>query len=85
MTTQDAQPAPETQGAATDWTDRAKQEYDEYNEWVAILPIYAGTALAYNVGHPVPKSNVKLHGYDADGLVARRTSKAGRAALGEKE
>jgi len=32
--------------------------------------IYAGSALAYDVGHPVPVSNVVRHGYALNGQVA---------------
>lgn len=38
--------------------------------WYAIKQIRQGTALAYDVGHPVPDSNVQAHGYDRDGSVA---------------
>ncbi|GGM53244.1 hypothetical protein ACFFX1_55000 [Dactylosporangium sucinum] len=37
--------------------------------WYANQKIRQGTALAYDVGHPVPATNVELHGYDRDGLV----------------
>jgi hypothetical protein len=38
--------------------------------WYATQQIRQGTALAYDVGHRVPDSNVETHGYDRDGLVA---------------
>lgn len=44
----------------------------EYGQYVAAAPIYVGNALAYAEGHPVPASNVKLHGYDKNGLVKKK-------------
>jgi hypothetical protein len=41
----------------------------EYQQYVAATDIYAGQALAYREGDPVPKSNVERHGYDKMGLV----------------
>lgn len=41
----------------------------EYSTWVAAQDIYAGAALAYRVGDPVPTSNVVQHSYDKMGLV----------------
>jgi hypothetical protein len=43
----------------------------EYGTWVATEDIFAGAALAYAEGHPVPISNVELHGYDQLGAVRR--------------
>jgi hypothetical protein len=73
--------APDQPAEMPDWQERRKAQVKEYGTWVATQPIYAGNALAYDVGHPVPVSNVERHGYDADGLVAKRTSKEGKAAL----
>jgi len=42
----------------------------EYGTYVATSRIYAGNALAYDVGHPVPISNVVKHGYWLNGQVA---------------
>jgi hypothetical protein len=42
----------------------------EYGTYVATQKIFAGNALAYNVGHPVPISNVVKHGYFLNGQVA---------------
>jgi hypothetical protein len=42
----------------------------EYGTYVAMSRIYAGNALAYDVGHPVPISNVVQHGYWLNGQVA---------------
>jgi hypothetical protein len=38
-------------------------------QYVANQPIRHGWALAYDTGHVVPADNVRLHGYDQDGLV----------------
>ena len=42
----------------------------EYGTYVATSRIYAGSALAYEVGHPVPIDNVRRHGYLLNGQVA---------------
>jgi hypothetical protein len=59
----------------------------EYGEWVAAQDIYAGLALAYVRGHPVPSSNVEAHGYDKTDppMVVKRNTKAGREITGEPE
>lgn len=41
----------------------------EYSEWVAAQDIYAGTALAFREGDPVPSSTVKAQAFDKNGLV----------------
>jgi hypothetical protein len=53
----------------------------EEQEWVATEAIYHGFALAYQPGDPVHAANVALNGYDEQGVVAKRNTKAGRAAL----
>lgn len=63
--------------------DRRNAQIKEYGVYVAVEQIYVGNALAYDVGHPVPASNVELHGYADAGLVAKRTTKEGKAALGQ--
>jgi hypothetical protein len=40
----------------------------EYSKYVATQDIYAGLALAYRKGDPVPTSNVEAQGYDKNGL-----------------
>lgn len=50
-------------------TDRRNEQAKEYGTYVANQQIFVGAALAYDVGHPVPVSNVKAHGYDKNGLV----------------
>jgi hypothetical protein len=56
----------------------------EYSTYVATQDIHVGNALAYRAGDPVPVSNVEKHGYDKQGLVAKTSSKAGKAATGEE-
>lgn len=41
----------------------------EYSKWRATQDIYAGTALAFPKGYPVPTSTVEAQGYDKNGLV----------------
>ena len=63
----------------------AQEQAEEWGEWVAASDIYVGGALAARVGDAIPKSNVERLGYDKDGLVVKRHSKAGRAITGEPE
>lgn len=84
-----AAPPPEAPFVATpteqaEWEERRAAQMKEYGLWVAVQPIDHGTARAYNIGDPVPISNVERHGYDADGLVAKRSSKEGKRALGQE-
>ena len=53
------------------WEQHRSEQLAEYGTYVATHVIYHGNAVAYNVGHPVPVSNVRLYGYDKQGLVAR--------------
>jgi hypothetical protein len=69
--------------------DQELQDYiaaqtKEYSTWVATQDIHVGNALAYRTGDPVPISNVEKHGYDKQGVVAKTSSKAGKAATGEE-
>lgn len=50
---------------------RAREEAAEYSTYRAVANIFFEGALAYRPGHAVPVSNVRLHGYDRDGLVER--------------
>lgn len=50
--------------------ERIAEQEREYGTYVASSRIYAGSALAYDVGHPVPISNVVAHGYWHNGQVA---------------
>lgn len=66
---------------AEEAVQRGKDEY----RWVAKEQIFVGTALAYDVGHLVPDSNVQLHGYADAGQVEKYGSKGHdeiRAQLG---
>jgi hypothetical protein len=55
-----------------------EEQVKEYGTYVAVAPITFNGVPAYNVGDPVPISNVEKHGYEKDGLVARIDSKAGQ-------
>ena len=55
----------------------------EYGSYVATEAIYYAGALAYNIGDAVPASNVKAHGYDSLGVVAKTTTKAAAAAINQ--
>jgi hypothetical protein len=48
---------------------------EEYGQFVAAVPIYHGNALAFDVGHPVPATNVATYGYEANKLVTRVATK----------
>lgn len=61
--------------------DYEKAQHDEWFEWVAVGPIYAGAARAYNEGDPVPASNVERLKYEASGLVVKRKSAEGKRIL----
>lgn len=52
----------------------------EYGTYVAVQSIDVGIVRAFNVGDPVPVSHVKAYGYDAQGLVAKTTTKAAAEA-----
>lgn len=56
---------------------------DDWTTWVAAADIPYGNVLAYAKGAPVPASNVARWRYDDQGLVEKRTSKAGQALLEE--
>jgi hypothetical protein len=59
----------------------AKEIEDDYSQYRAVAPIRSEDgALYYNVGDRVPASNVKLHGYDERGLVAKTSTKAAAVA-----
>lgn len=40
--------------------DRAKEREEEYSTYEATEQIFVGTVLAFDVGHPVPKTHVEL-------------------------
>jgi hypothetical protein len=65
----------------------AEAQDAEYGVYFAVAPISFNGAAAYNPGDPVPTSNVKKYGYEADGLVEKVGSAAGNkvaAALAEQ-
>ncbi|HEX6498696.1 MAG TPA: hypothetical protein VF054_06645 [Micromonosporaceae bacterium] len=76
-----------TPPAPSDVDEYRQQQVDEWGHWVAVEPIPHGNALAYDVGHPVPHSNVIRHGYHLEDppKVAPRTSPEGRRVLGINE
>jgi hypothetical protein len=53
----------------------------DWSEYVAVTDIPYGNVLAYRAGVPVPARNVKRWQFDQLGLVAKRSTKAGEAAL----
>lgn len=53
-----------------------KAQAVEYGTWVAVSPIDHNGARAYNIGDPVPVSNVKAYGYDTAKLVAKTSATA---------
>lgn len=54
----------------------------DWGQYVAVADIvHPGGVLAYAEGMPVPASNVARWKYDEMGLVGKRTSKEGKAAL----
>lgn len=57
----------------------------EYATFVAVSPIFHNGARAYNPGDPVPASNVEAYGYEADGLVAKSSTKAAQAVTNPDE
>ncbi len=66
--------APQSDEVESDATEeyRAAQE-DEWGTYVATAAIDHSGVRAYNVGDPVPVSNVKAHGYADQGLVEKRS------------
>jgi hypothetical protein len=74
------QPTPAPDAAARDLMAAQAEEYGTY---VATQDIHVGLALAYRAGDPVPVSNVKIHGYDKIGWVAKTGTKAAAAATSE--
>lgn len=53
-----------------------EEQVAEYGTYVAVSPISFNGVPAYNIGDPVPVSNVEKYGYEKDGLVAKINSKA---------
>lgn len=65
----------------TDAEALRKAQADEWGQFVAVAPIDYDGVRAYNTGDPVPATNVRLHGYEAAGLVAKTSTKAAAAAV----
>ena len=63
--------------------EREAAQRVEYGTYVANEDIFHGSALAYAEGHPVPVSNVELHGYDEQGLVRRVVERSSKSAAAE--
>ena len=61
----------------------AKELEAEWGVYVALGPIYVNGARAFNKGHAVPVSHVESGLVSAD-LVAKTTTKAGKAATGQE-
>ncbi len=60
---------------------RRKEREAEYGVWVATQDIPWGTVKAFTPGMAVPVSTVERLKWDELGLVAKRTTKAGREVL----
>ena len=60
----------------SDVEDFAAAQAAEYAAFVATEPILVDGARAYNVGDPVPASNVEKHGYVQLGVVRKTTDPA---------
>lgn len=76
----DQTPPPVVATAEETTAFRSEQE-KEWNTWVAVAPISFNGTPAYNAGDPVPASNVARYGYEADGLVAKVSTKAGAEVI----
>jgi hypothetical protein len=75
----------QAQGLPPEVLQRAKDVEEEWGTWVAVQPIFVGSGRAHNIGDAVPAANVRELGYDRLGWVARRSTKAAKAATGEAE
>jgi len=60
----------------SDVEDFAAAQAAEYATFVATEPILVDGVRAYNVGDPVPASNVERHSYLQQGLVRKATDPA---------
>lgn len=68
-------------GKPADVVAAEQAQIDEWSEWVAVQPIDYGGVRALNIGDAVPKANVEKYKYDELGWVAKRSTKAGKAAV----
>lgn len=74
-------PAEPVTDDSPEWQQRQAAQLEEYGTWIAAVPIYHGTAMAYDTGHPIPNDNVARLGYDKNGSAVKRTSAAGKKIL----
>lgn len=81
MTDAKAVVTPPTVATPEEVQEYKAEQLDEYGTFVAVAPIFHRGARAYNKGDAVPVSNVTAHKYDAEGLVAKVTSKAGQDVI----
>lgn len=63
--------------------EHAKALEAEWGTYVALGPIHVNGARAFNEGHAVPVSHVESGLVPAD-MVAKTSTKAGKAALGQE-
>lgn len=59
----------------------AAEQEEEWGTYMAVAPIAYNGVPAYNIGDPVPVSNVKRHKYLEQGLVAKGDSAAAQKIL----
>jgi hypothetical protein len=80
--TDEVRAALEAQAAGTppEVVEQQRAAREEWGTWVATQDIYFGGRLAVPKGEAVPAANVKLHRYDELGWVAKRDTKAAKAA-----
>ena len=69
---------------STEAVEQAREaQVTEYTTYVAKEPIHIDGTLAFNVGDPVPVSHVDRKVVSTD-QVAKRNTRAGKAATGEE-
>ena len=70
----------QAQGIPPAVLEQQKAVAEEWGTWVATQDIFFNGALAVPKGDSVPKANVEAYRYDELGWVARRDTKAAKAA-----
>lgn len=73
--------APAPIATAEETAKLAAAQEQEWGTYVAVQPIAFNGVPAYNVGDPVPVSNVQRYGYEADGSVAKVGSAAAQKLI----
>ena len=68
---------------AEETSEFVEAQVKEYGTFVAIAPISFNGIPAYNIGDPVPVSNVERYNYERDNLVARIDNEAGQRMIRE--